>query len=83
MAPFNSLVGHPRSGVPRVYVNRTRPGSVAGILGWILNLGRNVNFSESTDLLALGDCDQKTKEICQLAGWSEELGAVEVQIMEP
>ncbi len=83
VAPFNTLVGRPRSGVPRVYVNKTRPGAVGGILGWIMNLGRNVSFSDPTDLLALGDCDEKAEEICREAGWADDLKAVKVEVMEP
>ena len=27
VAPFNSMVQKPRSGVPRVYINKSKPGS--------------------------------------------------------
>ena len=83
VAPFNSLVAKPRSGVPRVYINKTRPGTAGGILGWIMGMGRNINFSDDADLILLGDCDERSEEICRKAGWAEELKNVEVQIMEP
>jgi len=82
VAPFNGLVAKPRGGVPRVYINRTKPGAM-GWVGWMLGLGRSVNFKDSTDLILLGDCDDQAEKICAKVGWSEALAAVPVQTMEP
>ena len=71
----------PRS-VPRVFVNRTRPGST-GFVGWVLGLGRSVKFDEPDDLILLGDCDEQVREICDKAGWRRELDSLQVEVMEP
>ena len=43
VSPFNTLVGKPRSSVPRVYINLSKPGAT-GLVGWILRMGANVDF---------------------------------------
>jgi len=43
VSPFNSLVTKPGSGVPRVYINLSKPGST-GMMGWLLRMGGNVDF---------------------------------------
>ena len=76
-------VTKPPRGVPRVFVNRTRPGST-GFVGWIMGLGRSVKFDEPNDLILLGDCDQQVREICdRTGGWRRELDSLQVEVMEP
>ena len=83
VAPFNGLVAKPSRNSPRVFINRTKPGSV-GVVGWVMGLGRNsVNFDGERDLVLLGDCDKTVREICQEAGWEQDLDAVQVRILEP
>jgi len=82
VAPFNHLVTKPARGVPRVFVNRTRPGST-GFVGWVLGMGRSVKFDEPDDLILLGDCDQQVREICDKTGWRRELDSLQVEVMEP
>ena len=57
---FFFQVTKPARGVPRVFVNRTRPGST-GFVGWVMGLGRSVKFDEPDDLILLGDCDQQVR----------------------
>ena len=47
VAPFNSLVTKPGRGVPRVYVNLSKPGS-AGVLGWLLRSALNTALQYTT-----------------------------------
>lgn len=82
VAPFNSLVSKPPRGVPRVYINKTKPGAT-GFVGWIMGMGRSISFNESNDLILLGDCDQTVEDLCRESGWSEELKNIQVQVMEP
>ena len=57
---FFTQVTKPARGVPRVFVNLTRPGST-GFVGWVMGLGRSVKFDEPDDLILLGDCDQQVR----------------------
>ena len=83
VAPFNGLVAKPSQSSVRVFINRTKPGSV-GMIGWVMGMGRNsVNFDGPNDLILLNDCDKTVREICQNAGWEEELDALQVTILEP
>lgn len=82
VAPFNNLITKTPRAVPRVYVNRTKPGST-GLLGWVTGMGRSVKFDEPNDLILLGDCDDRVRSICDEIGWREELEKLEVEIMEP
>ena len=43
VSPFNTLVGRPGSGVPRVYINLSKPGAT-GVVGWLMRMGANVDF---------------------------------------
>jgi len=83
VAPFNSMVQKPKSGVPRVYLNKSKPGS-AGFLGWIMGLSTSIKFAGKNDLIIQDDCDKSVRKICQINhGWNEELDAIEVQVLEP
>lgn len=73
VAPFNGIVGRPASGVPRVYVNKTKPGAT-GLIGWVMGKGKSVSFEGANDLVELGDCDEKV----EAAGWADDLEKVEV-----
>lgn len=83
VAPFNSLVSKPPRGVPRVYINRTKPGAAGGLVGWVLGMGRSIGFNEANDLVILGDCDDTVNKICNKTGWTKDLEEIEVEIMEP
>ena len=67
-------VTKPARRVPRVFVNRTQPGST-GFVGRVLGLGQSVKFDEPNDLILLGDCDQQS--------WKRELDSLQVKVMEP
>jgi NAD-dependent deacetylase sirtuin 2 len=82
VSPFNTLVGRTKPGVPRVYINKTKPGKVEGIVGWMLALSTNVDFSRNEDLFLQGYCDDIVSDICSDASWSEELEKIEVKSME-
>jgi len=82
VAPFNSMVQKPRSGVPRLYINKSKPGS-AGFLGWIMGLSASIKFSGKQDLIVQDDCDKTIRNICQInSGWSDELDNITVEILE-
>ena len=68
VSPFNSLVDKPGRRVPRVYVNKTKPGASSSLLGWFLNMAANVDFSRASDLVMLGDCDAQVEQVCE-QGW--------------
>ena len=82
VSPFNSLVTKPGSGVPRVYINMTRPGAAGGLLGWVMKLGTNVDFTRHSDLVMLGDCDESVVRMCDQLGWRRDLDQVEVTSLE-
>ena len=82
VSPFNTLVGRTKPGVPRVYINKTKPGKVEGIVGWMLALSANVDFSRDEDLFLQGFCDDIVEDICSAAGMSEELENIQVQSMK-
>ena len=77
VAPFNNIVGKAGNHVPRVFINKTKPGAT-GLIGWVMGMGRNVNFDGPNDLVELGDCDEKVRVICEAAGWTDDLEQVEV-----
>ena len=82
VAPFNTLVQKPRSSVPRIYINKSKPGS-AGFIGWIMGLSASVKFSGKRDLIIQDDCDKIVNQICKVNdGWSSELNDINVQILE-
>jgi len=83
VAPFNSLVGRPKRQVPRVYINKSKPGSAGGFVPWLMGLGGDISFKKSTDLVVQDDCDQTVRKICQLAGWEQELDQLPYEIMTP
>lgn len=82
VSPFNTLVAKPSNSVPRVYINMTKPGSSGSMLGWFLNLAANVDFTRTSDLVILGDCDQTVENICIKNDWKEELDRIEVNNLE-
>ena len=82
VSPFNTLVAKPGSSVPRVYINMTKPGASAGMLGWLLKLAANVDFSRDSDLVMLGDCDKTVTRLCDHLGWRQELDTVQVTTLE-
>jgi len=82
VSPFNTLVGKPGRDIPRVYINMTKPGSSGSMLGWFLSMTANVDFSRSSDLVLLGDCDKTVSSVCTKLNWKEELEKVEVQNLE-
>lgn len=82
VSPFNTLVAKSKKNVPRVYVNLTKPGETGSLLGWLLRMGANVDFSRESDLVMLGDCDKSVSRVCDDIGWSEDLNAIQVTSLE-
>ena len=83
VSPFNGLIAKPKSGTTRVFINKTKPGSV-GFTGWIMGMGRSsVSLNGLNDLVQLDDCDKTVEQICTIAGWGEELRDMPIQILEP
>jgi len=78
VSPFNTLVGKPGKSVPRVYINKTKPGATGSLLGWFMSMGANVDFSRLSDLQLLGDCDRQVEEVCQRLGWDQQLKDIKV-----
>jgi len=83
VAPFNSLVTKTSKNVPRVYINKSKPGAAGGFLPWLMGLGGDISFNRKTDLILQDDCDDTVRRICSLAGWEQELDAIQYDIMEP
>lgn len=77
VAPFNGLFAKVGRDCPRVFINRTKPGSL-GMVSRILGLGQRVDLSEATDLIELGDCDEKVEAICSKTGWTEDLEKIPI-----
>ena len=69
--------------VPRVYINKSKPGAAGGFLPWLMGLGGDISFNRKTDLILQDDCDDTVRRICSLAGWEQELDAIQYEIMEP
>ena len=82
VSPFNTLVGKPRSSVPRCYINLTKPGKTGTLLGWLMTMGANVDFSRETDLVLLGDCDDTVRQLADRLDWREELENITVTSLE-
>jgi len=82
VSPFNTLVAKPGRNIPRIYINKTKPGASGSLLGWMLSLSANVDFSRSTDLVTLGDCDATVTRICDKVNWRPELDAIQVQTLQ-
>jgi len=82
VSPFNTLVAKPGRNIPRVYVNKTKPGASGSLLGWMLSLGVNVDFSRESDVVLLGDCDTSVENICQQVGWTTELEGIPVRSLQ-
>ena len=82
VSPFNTMVGKPSSGVPRVYINRSPPGAAGGLLPWIMGLGANISFSQKTDLIVQSDCDKTVRQLCSQLAWTDDLEKLEVKILE-
>ena len=47
VAPFNTLVGRPKASVPRVYINKSKPGAATNFLGWVMGLRGDVSFKNA------------------------------------
>jgi len=77
--PFASLIDEGPSSMTRLFINRTKPGQSSGILGWLTS--RSVDFSGENDAVYLGDCDDAVKTICDDLGWTDELNAIQVQVL--
>ena len=69
--------------VPRVYINKSKPGAAGGFLPWLMGLGGDISFNRKTDLILQDDCDDTVRRICSLAGWEQELDDIQYDIMEP
>lgn len=82
VSPFNTLVARTIPGVPRVYINKTKPGKVEGVVGWLLSLSTDVQFARKEDLFLQGYCDEIITSLCASAGWKNDLAAIEVKTME-
>jgi len=82
VSPFNTLVAKTKPGVPRVYINKTAPGKASGVVGWLLSLSADIDFSRNEDLFLQGYCDDIVTEICDSAGWGEELVNIPIESME-
>lgn len=82
VSPFNTLVSRTKPGVPRVYINKTSPGKVEGIVGWLLSMSADINFSRDQDLFLQGYCDDIVVKVCKDAEWIDDLSNIEVQTME-
>ena len=82
VSPFNTLVGKPRRSVPRCYINLTKPGNTGTVLGWLMNMGANVDFSRDTDLVLLGDCDDTVRKLADQVDWREDLEKITVTSLE-
>ena len=77
------LICKPPKKCTRVFINKTKPGSV-GFAGWMMGLGRNsVSFNQENDLVLLDDCDKTVREICRQINWEQDLDALQVQVLEP
>ena len=48
-----------------------------------MGLGGDISFNRKTDLILQDDCDDTVRRICSLAGWEQELDAIQYDIMEP
>jgi len=84
VAPFNGLIAKPASTSVRVFINRMKPGSDPGLVGWVMGMGRkSVNFDGPNDLVILNDCDKTVRDICREVEWEEELDSLEVKILGP
>ena len=52
------------------------------MVGWFLNMAANVDFSRSSDMVLLGDCDKTVQSVCSRLGWKDDLDKVEVNNLE-
>ena len=67
VAPFNSLVTKAGRGVPRVYVNLSKPGST-GVLGWLLRSALNTALQCTTHNNGLNSLDgNKSPQLISLS----------------
>ena len=63
---------------PRLLINKERVGEANAALSR-LGLGRGFVFNGDgcyRDVLVQGDCDEGTRQLCGLLGWSDELEAL-------
>lgn len=78
--PFANLITESQSHVPRVYINLSSPGN-AGLLGKVMGLGQNIDFSRETDLICKEKCDEITSKMVQISGWSSDFDRIKNQTM--
>nr|ACO14640.1 NAD-dependent deacetylase sirtuin-2 [Caligus clemensi] len=83
VAPFNGLVNQVKSGTPRVYLSKTKPGNSDSLLGKVMGLTSVIAFDKPNDLVLLEDCDALVRTICdRIPGWRQELKNIKVDVME-
>ena len=78
--PFANLVTETKTEVPRLYLNLSKPGD-SGMLGWVMGMGRNVDLTRPTDIQIRQKCDETTKQIVGLMGWSEDFNNIKQNVM--
>jgi len=78
--PFASLIGNGNDKMIRLFINKTKPGKVNGLLGFFTSM--NMDFSKPTDCVELGYCDEIVGKFCKLMGWgTKELDSIEVDTL--
>jgi len=78
--PFCSLIAKTDSSVPRCFINLTPPGKT-GLLGTIMGMGKNINFSRETDQIVLADCDKTVNQLVAQLGWEAEFNSLKNEEM--
>lgn len=69
--PFCSFITKTGTYVPRIFINLTKPGKT-GVLGTIMGMGKNIDFSRPTDHMILDYCDKTVVDIVKQLGWEKE-----------
>jgi len=69
--PFCSFITKTGTSVPRIFINLTKPGKT-GVLGTIMGMGKNIDFSRQTDHMILDYCDKAVVDIVKQLGWEKE-----------
>ena len=69
--PFCSFITKTGTSVPRIFINLTKPGKT-GVLGTIMGMGKNIDFSRPTDHMILDYCDKAVVDIVKQLGWEKE-----------
>lgn len=79
--PFANLITESKSNVPRVYINLSKPGS-AGLLGKIMGLGQNIDFSRDNDIIIQEKCDEVSSKIVKMSGWESDFAQIQNQTLK-